>query len=62
MVRWCLIRMDFRSLKYVLVVFIAFGSVGCATKVVDVERERMLALPFDEFDQTEGSGFRLLLG
>lgn len=28
---------------------------------MDLERERILALSFDQFDQTEGSGFRILL-
>ena len=50
-----------RPAGYLFAVFIALMSDGCATRVVDVEREKMLALSFDEFDQTDGSGFRLLL-
>ena len=42
-------------------IFIALTSGGCRTKALDAERERLLALSFDEFDQTNGSGFRLLL-
>lgn len=53
--------MNFQPARYLFAVFIALMSDGCATRVVDVERERMLALSFDEFDQTNGSGFRLLL-
>jgi hypothetical protein len=53
--------MNRQPAKYLLIIFMVFVSYGCATKVVDVERERMLALSFDKFDQTEGSGFRFLL-
>lgn len=61
MVRRCPVSVDFRPAKYLVIIFIASASYGCATRVVDVERERMLALSFDQFDQTEGSGFRHLL-
>ena len=53
--------MNLQAAKYVFAVCTALMSAGCATKVVDIERENMLALSFDEFDQTDGSGFRLLL-
>lgn len=42
-------------------IFFALTSGGCRTKVLDAQRERLLALSFDAFDQTNGSGFRLLL-
>jgi hypothetical protein len=57
----CLVSMSFRLAAYVFAVFLSLTLSGCATGVVDVERERMLSLSFNEFDQTEGSGFRLLL-
>lgn len=47
-------------LKFVFTVPIAIALIGCATPM-DIERARMLDLSFQEFDQTEGSGFRLLL-
>lgn len=42
-------------------IILALTSGGCRTRVLDAQRERLLALSFDEFDQTNGSGFRLLL-
>jgi hypothetical protein len=53
--------MSLHPARYIFAVFIALTLDGCATRVVDVERERMLALSFQEFDQADGSGFRLLL-
>jgi hypothetical protein len=40
---------------------LALISGGCRTGVLDAQRERLLALSFDQFDQTNGEGFRLLL-
>ena len=46
-----------------MAVFLALTLGGCARRVgvVDVDGERMLGLSFEEFDKTEGSGFRVLL-
>lgn len=41
------------------VVMIAFGSVGAAERAADAERAMLLALPFKQFDQTLGSGWRV---
>ena len=60
-VKRCLVRMRFHSRKLLSLLFSALILVGCTTRVVDVEREKILSLSFNEFDQTEGSGFRLLL-
>ena len=57
----CHSGMNFSTAGCVLSIIIVSAVGGCATKGVDVERERMLSLSFDQFDQTEGSGFRFLL-
>jgi hypothetical protein len=53
--------MNPRQIRFLFTLLIICASLGCATKVANAECEKTLSLSFDEFDQTDGGGFRLLL-